>query len=102
MAGECEWYQECLNTLGKFAPKRCPTNSSGVRQIFNPETKSCTDKTKLAIDGRCRFYKECLLDEFVSPFSKWVEKTCGVDQQFHAEKYECIALNNSSCRNIFS
>ena len=45
LTGECEWYKLCSN--GKYTARRCPTDGTGQRQMFNPTTNSCTDKVKM-------------------------------------------------------
>lgn len=99
LLGECEWYQLCMS--GSFATRRCPTNGSGIRKMFNPLTNNCTDSIKLNITNKCNSYKECLVMDQVSPFGKWVETRCESDQQyFDFENQKCMDIKNSTCGNF--
>ena len=100
LSGECEWYLQCLTTIGKYSTKRCPVSSSGMRQIFNPKTNNCTDSTKLAMAESCTSYKECLFIDSVSPFGKWSEMACQSGQHFDGDKQECIDAKDSTCGNV--
>ena len=95
LQAECEWYQLCLE--GRYASKRCPSDGTGLRQMFNPYTNNCTDNVKLSIEGKCQSYKQCLLIESVSPFGKWTEMSCESGLHFNQESQTCIDSRNSTC-----
>ncbi len=99
LTAECEWFKLCLS--GKFAAKRCPTDGTGQRQMFNPITNSCTDKVKIPVDGKCQSFKECSVIESVSPFGKWTELSCGHGQHFDQDSQKCIGEETLSCGKYF-
>ena len=99
LQAECEWYQLCSN--GKYSAYRCPTNGKGQRQMFNPITNSCTDNVKLLVDGQCQSYKQCLVNESLSPFGKWTEVSCASGQHFDQESQKCIEAEGSTCGDFF-
>ena len=99
LTGECEWYKLCLN--GKYTVRRCPTDRTGQRQMFNPIASNCTDKVKLLVDGKCQSYKECLFKESVSMNGKWTEVSCESGQHFDQENQKCIEEEVSTCGKCF-
>jgi len=99
LTGECEWYMLCSKE--KYTARKCPTDRTGKRQMFNPITKSCTDKVKLPVDGKCQSFKECLFIESVSMNGKWTELFCGPDQHFDQESQKCIEEETSTCGKHF-
>jgi len=99
LKAECEWYNLCLK--GVFAPRRCPSTGSGLRQMFNPITKNCTENVKLPVEGKCQSFKECLVIESVSPFGKWTEGSCGSGQHFDREGQKCVGQETATCGKYF-
>ncbi len=99
LTGECEWHKFCFN--GKYTVRRCPTDGTGQRQMFNPTINKCTDKVKMPIDGKCQSYKICLLIESVSMNGKWTELSCGAGQHFDQESQKCINEETSTCGKYF-
>lgn len=98
LLAECEWYQLCLN--GKFAARRCPTNGLGIRQVFDPQTNTCSNNVKVPIQNTCHSYKQCLVISSVSPFGKWTEFKCENGQHFDSTSQQCIDASHSTCGNI--
>ena len=99
LTAECEWYRLCQD--GKYTARRCPTDRTGKRQMFNPTTSSCTDKVKLPVVGKCQSYKICLFVESASMNGKWTELSCGFGQHFDKESQKCIAAEVSTCGKYF-
>ena len=99
LTAECEWYKLCSN--GTYLARRCPTDRTGQRQMFNPTTNSCTDKVKIPVDGKCQSYKTCLSIETVSPYGKWTELSCESGKHFDQESQKCIEEATSTCGKYF-
>ncbi len=99
LTGECEWYKLC--SKGKYTARRCPTDRTGQRQMFNPTTNSCTDKVKMSVDSKCQSYKICLFTESVSMNGKWTELSCGPGQHFDQDSQKCIEEGTSTCGKYF-
>ena len=70
---------------------------SNRSKIFDPVKLKCVDRQKLAIDGECSSYKECIKDESISLFEKWRTTSCGESMHFDESTQSCVPAFNSTC-----
>ena len=61
--------------------------------MFDFERQECVDKRKIMVPGKCYAYKECIINETVSPFEKWVESYCPSSFHFDESTQKCIKSN---------
>ncbi len=110
LTGECIWYKQCVDGEYK-AQFKCPkkefihpngTVSWSNQFMFDPESRKCVEKFKVAVPGECQSYKECLLDDSVSLFEKWTLFKCESGRHFDPDTKKCIDSSLSKCGRLIN
>ena len=92
LKGECVYYSSCIK--GKYESVRC---SRILDEMFDPDKKQCVKKSKIAIEGECNSFRECIIMEGISHVEKWSTTKCQGSLHFDPISEECIDSNDSTC-----
>ena len=65
--------------------------------MFDPIKKECVDKRKVVVSDKCNSYKECIINESISPIEKWLESYCPSTLHFDELTQKCIKSKLTNC-----
>ncbi len=95
----CVFFKECKN--GTYSLFKCPRilspEGSWSNQMFDPTSKKCINKQKLAIKGDCHAYKECVSIGPAFSIEYWRKASCPTSMHFSAATGVCLKTIESTC-----